>query len=98
MKEVFTFLAENSWLRNVLVVAFLFVVAWRPTLRYFQFWIKNKAAKAELSTYEILRKEINLVNVLLQEKGKENRLLSAENEELNRQLSAASAAQIKPKE
>lgn len=85
MNEVLIFLQENAWARYALGVLFFMIVARKPTLRYFRWYMVKKATKQEVGVYEILRGEIkSLTTALLQEQlAKRNAL--EEVEELKKQ-------------
>jgi hypothetical protein len=76
MNDVWNFLAENGWARSTLLVGFLLIVARKPTLRYFRGRMERMAAQQEISSYEILRKEIHTLNTLLVQEQTEKRALS----------------------
>lgn len=75
MSQIMNYFAEHSWARWAAVVMFLLVIARKPTLRYFQWRMEKKASEMEMSSYEILRKEIGTLNRLLLDEQKEKRVL-----------------------
>lgn len=75
MNEMLIFFAEHGWARWTVFVLFMLLIARKPTLRYFQWRMEKKASELEVSSYEILRKEIATLNRLLVEEQKEKRIL-----------------------